>query len=158
MTTSNRLEQLIELTGNICNAFTIALYKADLNKKKLTLRHHISFSSNFNGVKNGDLLQRGIASTLSSTLPSPKYIFKFSETIYIVILINREWSKIQPFVIKLENMLNNTPLFIEGKAMQTCIELGASCFPENGKTLSQLVGASLHKTTSQFFSETTAAI
>ena len=48
MTTLNRLEQIIELTGNICNAFTIALYKADLNKKKLTLRHHISLSSNFN--------------------------------------------------------------------------------------------------------------
>ena len=48
MTASNRLDQLIELTGNISNAFTIALYKADLDKKILVLRHHISLSSNFN--------------------------------------------------------------------------------------------------------------
>ena len=36
MTASNRLDQLVELTGNISNAFTIALYKADLDKKILT--------------------------------------------------------------------------------------------------------------------------
>ena len=50
MTVSNRLDQLVELTGNISNAFTIALYKADLDKKILVLRHHISLSSNFNLV------------------------------------------------------------------------------------------------------------
>ena len=48
MTVSNRLDQLVELTGNISNAFTIALYKTDLDKKILVLRHHISLSSNFN--------------------------------------------------------------------------------------------------------------
>ena len=48
MTASNRLDQLIELTGNISNAFTIALYKADLDKKILVLRRHISLSSNSN--------------------------------------------------------------------------------------------------------------
>ena len=47
MTVTNRLDQLVELTGNISNAFTIALYKADLDKKILVLRHHISLSSNF---------------------------------------------------------------------------------------------------------------
>ena len=48
MTTSNRLDQLVELTGNISNAFTIALYKADLDKEILVLRHHISLSSTCN--------------------------------------------------------------------------------------------------------------
>ena len=48
MTPSNRLDQLVELTGNISNAFSIALYKADLDNKILVLRHHISLSSNFN--------------------------------------------------------------------------------------------------------------
>jgi len=44
----NLLNQLVELTGNISNAFTIALYKIDLDGKTLTLRHHITLSSNFN--------------------------------------------------------------------------------------------------------------
>ena len=135
MTVSNRLNQLVELAGNISNAFTIALYKAD-----------------------GDLLQRGIASTISSILPSPKYIFKFSETIYIVILVDQKWSEAQPFKIKLEKILNNTPLFVEGEPMQICAELGMSCFPDNGKTISQLIGASLHETTSEFFSKITTTL
>lgn len=43
----NLLNQLVELTGNISNAFTIALYKIALEDKTLALRHHISLSSNF---------------------------------------------------------------------------------------------------------------
>ena len=110
------------------------------------------------GIKHGDLLQRGIASTISSILPSPKYIFKFSETIYIVILVDQKWSEAQPFKIKLEKILNNTPLFVEGEPMQICAELGMSCFPDNGKTISQLIGASLHETASEFFSKTTTTL
>ena len=135
MTTSNRLDQLVELTGNISNAFTIALYKA-----------------------GGDLLQRGISPTISSILPSPKYILKFFETIFIVILVDQKWSKVQPFKIKLEKILNNTPLFVEGERIQIYAELGISCFPDNGKTISQLIGASLHETASKFpFNTTTTS-
>ena len=106
------------------------------------------------GIKHGDLLQRGIASTISSILPSPKYIFKFSETIYIVILVDQKWSKVQPFKMKLEKILNNAPLFVEGEPMQVCAELGMSYFPDNGTTISQLIGASLHETASEFSSKT----
>ena len=42
------LNQLVELTGNVSNAFTIALYKINLSGKTLSLRHHISLSTNFN--------------------------------------------------------------------------------------------------------------
>jgi len=42
------LNQLIELTGNISNAFTIALYTINLSGKTLGLRHYISLSKNFN--------------------------------------------------------------------------------------------------------------
>ena len=110
------------------------------------------------GIEYGDQLQRGIVSILSKTLPSPKYIFKFSETIFIVILVDQKWSEAQPFKIKLEKILNNTPLFVKGEPMQICAELGMSCFPDNGKTISQLIGASLHETTSEFFSKTTTAL
>ena len=42
------LNQLVELTANLSNAFTIALYKINLNGKTLTLRHYISLSTSFN--------------------------------------------------------------------------------------------------------------
>jgi putative methionine-R-sulfoxide reductase with GAF domain len=42
------LNQLVELTANLSNAFTIALYKINLSGKTLTLRHYISLSTNFN--------------------------------------------------------------------------------------------------------------
>ena len=41
------LNHLVELTGNVSNAFTIALYKINLSGKTLVLRHHISLSANF---------------------------------------------------------------------------------------------------------------
>jgi diguanylate cyclase (GGDEF)-like protein len=96
------------------------------------------------GIKCGDLFQRGIASTLSSILPSPKYIFKFSDAIYIVILVDQKWSDVQPFKLKLETVLSSAPLFVEGIAMDVHAKLGMSCFPDDGKTISQLIGASLH--------------
>ena len=46
------LNQLIELTGNVSDAFTIALYKINLSGKTLGLRHHISLSSDFNSELN----------------------------------------------------------------------------------------------------------
>jgi signal transduction protein with GAF and PtsI domain len=42
------LNQLVELTGNVSDAFTIALYKINLSGKTLGLRHHISLSTDFN--------------------------------------------------------------------------------------------------------------
>jgi hypothetical protein len=42
------LNELIELTGNISDAFTIALYKINLSGQTLGLRYHISLSANFN--------------------------------------------------------------------------------------------------------------
>jgi len=42
------LNQLVELTGNASDAFTIALYKINLSGKTLGLRHHISLSADFN--------------------------------------------------------------------------------------------------------------
>ena len=110
------------------------------------------------GVKLGDLFQRGIASAISNTLPSPKYIFKFSENIYVVILVDQKWSEVQPFKIKLEKILNSAPLFVEGKPMQISAELGMSCFPDNGKTISDLIGASLYETTSKFSPKTTMSL
>jgi len=48
------LNQLVELTGNVSDAFTIALYKINLSGKTLGLRYHISLSADFNSeVKFG---------------------------------------------------------------------------------------------------------
>jgi diguanylate cyclase (GGDEF)-like protein len=102
------------------------------------------------GIKSGDLLQRGIAAKISSTLPSPKYIFKFSDTIYIVILVNQELSKVQPLKKQLEEVFNNAPFLVDGKLIQVHAKLGISCYPANGKTLSQLIGASFQKNMARF--------
>jgi diguanylate cyclase (GGDEF)-like protein len=110
------------------------------------------------GIKSGDLLQRGIAAKISSALPSPKYIFKFSDTTYIVILLNQELSKVQPLKTQLEDELNKAPFFVDGKSMQIHAELGISCYPANGKTLSQLIGASLPKNASKLASKTELAL
>ncbi len=106
------------------------------------------------GIEYGDRLQRQMASTLSKTLPSPKYIIKYSDTAYIMILINQNQSDVLPFKERLTQVFNKTPFFIDGKSMPVNAELGISSFPENGNTLSQLIGISLPKSTSQPSSET----
>ena len=106
------------------------------------------------GIKSGDLLQRRIASKISNALPSPKYIFKFSDTIYIVILVNQELSEIQPLKKQLDEAFNKVPFCVDGKSMQVHVELGISCFPTNGKTLSQLIGASFPKKPTRLTSKT----
>ena len=90
--------------------------------------------------------------------PHQNIFLNFPRLYYIVILVDQKWSEAQPFKIKLEKILNNTPLFVEGEPMQICAELGMSCFPDNGKTISQLIGASLHETTSEFFSKITTTL
>lgn len=106
------------------------------------------------GIEYGDRLQRQIASTLSETLPSPKYTFKFSDTVYIMILMNQKQSDILPLKERLTQVFNKMPFFVDGKSMQLHAELGISSFPENGKTLSRLIGVSLSNTTSKLFPET----
>jgi len=105
------------------------------------------------GIKSGDLLQRGIAARISSALPSPKYIFKFSDTIYVVILVNQKLSEVQPLKNQLEETFNNVPFSVDGKSIQVHAELGISCYPTNGKTLSQLIGTSLPRHTSRLVSK-----
>jgi len=47
MTSSNILEQLVELTGNVADAFTVALYGADPVNKTLTHQASLSLSAHF---------------------------------------------------------------------------------------------------------------
>ena len=99
------------------------------------------------GIEYGDRLQRRVASTLSKTIPSTKYIFRFSDTVYIVILIARQRSDVLLLKERLAQIFNKVPFFVDGQAMKLHAELGISYFPDNGKNLSQLIGTSLPKTT-----------
>jgi diguanylate cyclase (GGDEF)-like protein len=109
------------------------------------------------GIEYGDRLQRQMASTLSKTLPSPKYIIKYSDTAYVIVLMNQNRSDVLPFKERLIQVFNKTPFYVDGKSMQVHAELGISSFPENGKTLLQLIGISLSKSTSQHPPETKVA-
>jgi hypothetical protein len=42
--------------------------------------------------------------------------------------------------------------------MQVYAELGVACFPDNGKTISQLIEASLYETTSKLSHQTTMTL
>ena len=71
MTNQNLLNQLVELTGNTCNAFTIALYKVCPDDKALVLRHHVSLSSNFDPKLE---ITSEVMSRLNKEMPSIKLI------------------------------------------------------------------------------------
>ena len=69
MTLSVLLNQLIELTGNVSNAYTIALYKVDEDGETLILRHHISLSLNFDTDAKVNFGEGPIGSVAQSKQP-----------------------------------------------------------------------------------------
>ena len=69
MSTANLLNQLVELTGNASNAFTIALYKVDQDENILVLRHHVSLSSNFDSEAKIEFGEGPIGAVAQSKQP-----------------------------------------------------------------------------------------
>ncbi|MEE9259436.1 MAG: GAF domain-containing protein [Nitrospinaceae bacterium] len=98
------------------------------------------------GLACGDQLLRQIVSLLSRVVPSPKYVFKYSDTAFLVILMGRERQEIYSLEDKLKKVIEKNPFYINGKTLHLEADWGRAWYPEDGRNLVDLIGVSWART------------
>ncbi|MBI4384883.1 MAG: GAF domain-containing protein [Nitrospinae bacterium] len=148
---SAREKNLDPITG-IPNHRFLADYRRAIENEILNNRHSVfslmvrinnlpSLYETF-GVEIGDNLLRQMVSMLSHAVPSPKHIFKYSDAAFLVLLMQIKREEASHLETRLKLAFDENPIFVDGKPVPVAAELGLSSFPEDGKNLGELIGAS----------------
>lgn len=94
------------------------------------------------GVAMGDKLLKQIVSVLSKAIPSPKFVFKYSDTSFLILIMKLKRGEIESLETRLKQVFDKTPFFADGKSLMVEAELGLSVFPDDGINLCELAGLS----------------
>ena len=94
------------------------------------------------GVAMGDKLLKQIVSVLSKAIPSPKFVFKYSDTSFLILIMKLKRGEIESLETRLKQVFDKTPFFADGKSLMVEAELGLSVFPDDGTNLCELAGLS----------------
>lgn len=90
------------------------------------------------GVILADQLLKQIVSLLSKVIPSPKFLFKYSDTSFLVLIMKIKEEEKDNLETKLKHVFDKTPFYVEGQSIMVEAELGVSTFPEEGTNLCEL--------------------
>ena len=144
-------KNLDQVTG-IPNHRCLVAYRENIEKEVLRGRRLIFFLSihlrnllsiyEAHGVVLGDQLLQRVVSMLSKVVPSPKFLFKYSDSSFLVILLKDQRAEVELLETKLRRLFDKTPFFVEGHPMDLDVEMGLSSFPEDGGNLCELAGLS----------------
>ena len=144
-------KNLDQVTG-IPNHRCLVAYRENIEKEVLRGRRVIFFLSihiknllslyEAHGVVLGDQLLKQVVSMLSKVVPSPKFLFKYSDSSFLIILLKDKWQELEVLETKLRHLFDKTPFFVEGHPMTLDVEMGLSSFPEDGGNLCELAGIS----------------
>ncbi len=94
------------------------------------------------GVDRGDAYLKQLMALFSKLIPSPKFIFRLSETYFLVMLMNRGQKDVENLISKLKHLLEHNPLNINGASMEAQTQWGLSVYPRDGKELFSLINQS----------------
>lgn len=97
------------------------------------------------GVENGDTYLKQMMNLLSKVVPSPKYVFRLSETCFLILLMNRSQKDVGLLKSKLKHLLEYNPLYVNGVSIQAQFQWGLSTYPEEGKELFNLINLSRNR-------------
>ncbi len=144
-------KNLDQITG-IPNHRCLVAYRENIEKEVLQGQQLIFFLSihlknllhlyESNGVVLGDQLLKQVVSMLSKVVPSPKFLFKYSDTCFLIILLKVQRQDVEVLETKLKHVFDKTPFFVEGRPMTLETEMGLSVYPEEGANLCELAGLS----------------
>ncbi|PIQ95679.1 MAG: hypothetical protein COV67_13600 [Nitrospinae bacterium CG11_big_fil_rev_8_21_14_0_20_56_8] len=101
------------------------------------------------GFEKGDKLLRQIVSMFSKVTPSPKYVFKYSDNAFLIVLMKRDRQEVLSLESRLKHVFDQTPFYVDGKPMALKVEAGTSAYPEDSKDLVELIGLSWGKAARQ---------
>lgn len=90
------------------------------------------------GVVLADQLLKQIVSLLSKVIPSPKFLFKYSDTSFLVLIMQIKEEEKDSLETKLKHVFDKTPFYVERQSIMVEAELGISTFPEEGTNLCEL--------------------
>ena len=81
----------------------------------------------------------------SKVVPSPKFVFRLSETCFLILLMGRNQKDVGLLKSKLKDLLEYNPLYVNGVSIQAQFQWGLSAYPEEGKELFDLINLSRNR-------------
>ena len=89
------------------------------------------------------------AEGFSKIIPSPKFVFRFSENTFVLMLMNKQQKEVKQLESKLKQIFEYNPLHVNGKVMQSSIQWGLSVYPNEAKDLFSLISLSRNRLSSK---------
>lgn len=102
--------------------------------------HQLTSIYESHGAECADQLLRQLTSLFSRSAPSPKYIFKYSDSAFLIILLERSREEVLSLESKLRHVFDNNQFYSMSIPLELRVELGLSAFPADGENLAQLTG------------------
>jgi diguanylate cyclase (GGDEF)-like protein len=99
------------------------------------------------GINHGDTYLKQVMALISKTVSSPKFVFRLSESCFLILLMDRSQKDAGLLKSKLKNLLEHNPLYFNGVSMQAQFKWGLSIYPEEGKELFNLINLSRNRLT-----------
>ncbi|MBC8288568.1 MAG: GAF domain-containing protein [Nitrospinae bacterium] len=99
------------------------------------------------GVDHGDAYLKQAMALFSKVVPSPKFVFRLSETCFLILLMDRSQKDVELLTSKLKHLLEYNPLYVKGVSIQAQFQWGLSAYPEEGKELFNLINLSRNRLT-----------
>lgn len=97
------------------------------------------------GVDQGDAFLKQMIALFAKMIPSPKFVFRFSENTFALMLMNRKQKEVDQLQTKLKKLFEYNPLHVNGVAMQASIQWGLSVYPDDAKELFKLISLSRNR-------------
>lgn len=98
------------------------------------------------GVRNGDIILRGLVSLISKQVPSPRNIFKYSDNSILIMILKRNREEVTAIESRLIDLFNDNPLSVNEVSVQLQTAWGLSSYPDESKDLHELIGLSSART------------
>ncbi len=97
------------------------------------------------GVDQGDAFLKQMIALFAKMIPSPKFVFRFSENTFVLMLMNRKQKEVDQIQTKLKQLFEFNPLHVNGVAMQARMQWGLSIYPDDAKELFELISLSRNR-------------
>ena len=94
------------------------------------------------GVERGDAYLKQVMALFSKVIPSPKFVFRLSETCFLILLMDRSQKDVGLLKSKLKRLLEYNPLYVNGDPIKAQTQWGLSAYPDEGKELFSLINLS----------------
>ena len=94
------------------------------------------------GVDRGDTYLKQVMALFSKVIPSPKFVFRLSETHFLIMLMDRSRKDVEHLTSKLKHLLERNPLNVNGSPIEAQTQWGLSSYPREGRELFNLINLS----------------